>query len=198
MKKLTVNLYQYLPQALTIMDLQDFKSDMLYFDEPLSPTVDNLLRRAAENYGTGNAERLLLEAFQMARDNLSVLVGLYRFYYYQHRYGMAIEVAHHVMAVVAPRIDFPPQWREITMTSLSNGVLSSIGMVRFYLFALKAAGYLNLRVGRFEEGLAMLKKVVELDTSDRLGARLLLEIVGSHNADVIPFPAQPKKMEARP
>ena len=94
-------------QVFITMDLQDFKSDMLYFDEPLSPTVDNLLRRAAESYGTGNAERLLLEAFQLARENLSVLVGLYRFYYYQHRYSMAIEVAHHVMSVVAPRIDFP-------------------------------------------------------------------------------------------
>ncbi len=173
------------------MDLQDFNSDMLYFDEPLSPAVDNLLRTAAENYGTGNAERLLLEAFQLGRENLSVLVGLYRFYYYQHRYGMAIEVAHHVMAVVAPRIDFPQRWQDITMTSIANGVLNSIGLVRFYLFALKAAGYLNLRVGQFEEGTAMLRKVVEVDTADRLGARLLLEVLQSHTADVVPITQHP-------
>lgn len=183
------------------MDLQDFKSDMLYFDEPLSPTVDNLLRRAAESYGTGNAERLLLEAFQLARENLSVLVGLYRFYYYQHRYSMAIEVAHHVMSVVAPRIDFPQHWREITMNNVANGVMNSIGMVRFYLFALKAAGYMNLRIGQFEEGTAMLRKVVEMDTADRLGARLLLEVLGAHTAEVIPFSNHKMglmKMEARP
>lgn len=176
------------------MDLQDFKTDALYFDEEADPAVQALLEQAAEQYGP-DAEPLLKQAYQMAPDNLSVLVGLYRYYYYQHRYDDAIEIAYKVMATLASRIDFPERWQDVTMVSVTNGVMQSIGLVRFYLFALKAAGYLHLRTGRFEEGKAMITKVVSLDAADRLGARLLLDILGAHTADVVSFPT-PKKLEA--
>jgi tetratricopeptide (TPR) repeat protein len=170
------------------MDLQDFCSDMLYFDEPLSLPVELLLQRAANAYGEGSAEPLLLKAYASAPDNLSVLVSLYRFYYYQHRYPQALEIAQRVMDVVAPRIDFPVSWQEITLNHIANGVMASIGLVRFYLFALKAAGYIGLRMGHYEPGIAMLEKVVALDTADRLGAQLLLDVMSTHKAQVVPFP----------
>ena len=59
---------------------------------------------------------------------------------------------------------------------------------RFHLLALKGAGYLSLRLGRFEQGKAMLAKVVELDADDRLGARLLLGVLAEHDAEILPFP----------
>lgn len=174
------------------VDLQNFTDDMLYFDEPLSPRLENLLQSAADQYGP-DAEALLMEASALEPDNLSVLVGLYRYYYYQHRYQNAIAVAHRVMHVVGRRIEFPPRWQDVTMAHVINGTEHSFGLVRFYLFALKAAGYINLRLGNFAEGKSMITKVVAMDTADRLGARLLLDILGAHNADVIPFTA--KRME---
>lgn len=172
------------------MDLQDFCSDMLYFDEPLSLSVELLLQRAANVYGEGSAEPLLLKAYASAPDNLSVLVSLYRFYYYQHRYPQALEIAQRVMNVVAPRIDFPAGWQETNLNHVANGVMVSIGLVRFYLFALKAAGYISLRMGNYETGIAMLEKVVAMDTADRLGAQLLLNVVAAHKAQVVPFPTR--------
>jgi len=172
------------------MDLQDFCSDMLYFDEPLSLPVELLLQRAANAYGEGNAEPLLLKAYANAPENLSVLVGLYRFYYYQHRYLQALETASRVMAVVAPRIEFPECWQDITQNHIANGVMVSIGLVRFYLFALKAAGYISLRMNNYEGGIAMLEKVVAMDAADRLGAQQLLDIMGAHKAEVVPFPSR--------
>lgn len=179
------------------MDLQDFSGDMLYFDEASLPRVNALLQEAAARYGAGNAERPLLEAFRLAPEDLSVLVGLYRFYYYQHRYLDAVSVARHAMRVVAPRIDFPEDWQDIGFSDLAGGVMKSIGLVRFYLLALKGSGYLNLRLARFEEGLAMLRKVVELDEADRLGARLLLDVLADHTAEVVSFPVN-QKLEVRP
>ncbi len=52
-----------------------------------------------------------------------------------------------------------------------------MGLVRFYLMVLKATGYINLRLGYFEIGQAMLEKLVELDSNDRMGGRALLEVL---------------------
>jgi hypothetical protein len=42
---------------------------------------------------------------------------------------------------------------------------------------LKATGYIHLRLGNFETGQAMLEKLVELDSHDRMGGQALLEVV---------------------
>ena len=170
-----------------MMDLQDFNGEMLYFDQPEPQRVSELLMAASQHYGQGDAEGFLLEAFAIAPSNLTVLVGLYRFYYYQHRYADALNIAHIAMATVAPQIDFPSTWHELDMNAIGLGVLRSMGLVRFYLLALKGAGYLNLRLRKFEEGVRMLRKVRELDTADRLGAKLLLDVLAEHTADVIAF-----------
>lgn len=171
------------------MDLQNFAAESLYFDEPADAEVDQLLRAAAEQYGLAS-ERLLLNAYSMAPRNLSVLVALYRYYYYQHRFMDALFIADRVMDTLAPRIDFPPSWREIDRVSVQRGILRSFSLVRFYFFSLKAAGYLHLRLGRFEIGRAMLECVAANDSADRIGARLLLDVLGNHTAEVISFPSQ--------
>ncbi|MFD1692606.1 hypothetical protein ACFSHR_16955 [Azotobacter chroococcum] len=84
------------------MDLQDFDSAHLYFDELLAPEVAARLAAAAEQYAEGTAEQPLLEAQALAPDDLTVLVGLYRFYYYQHRYGDALQIARRALEVVGP------------------------------------------------------------------------------------------------
>ncbi|MFK4754584.1 MULTISPECIES: hypothetical protein [Oceanospirillaceae] len=160
------------------MDLQDFKGQGMYFDEPLSADVEELMNRAAQAYGDGDAEEYLQQAYALAPGHMTVLVGLYRFYYYQHRLPEAIEVAYKVMAGIAPGIGFPDHWEKLTFTHLANGVLESFTRVRFYLLALKGAAYLTLRLGDMAEGVRMLNKVVEFDTSDRLGARSLLQSIG--------------------
>jgi len=49
--------------------------------------------------------------------------------------------------------------------------------VRFYLHALKGAGYLLLRLGQTKQGLVRLDKVAELDPKDRIGAAALADVV---------------------
>lgn len=161
------------------MDLLDFSEKSLYFDEPLVEKARLLVEQAAEQYGDKNVEPLLLEAYEIAPTHLMVLVALYRYYYYQHRLGDALYVAHQALAVSGQRLNFPSQWQELSDTHLGAGALISMGMVRFYLLALKAAGYINLRMQKWPVAIDMLRKVSELDEADRLGTAPLLEIANS-------------------
>lgn len=161
------------------MDLLDFSEKSLYFDEPLLDQARVLIEKAADQYGQCNVEPLLLEAYSIAPDHLMVLVALYRFYYYQHRLEDALNIAHQALEISGKRLNFPPQWHQLTDAHLGAGALVSMGMVRFYLLALKAAGYLNLRLQKWRTASDMLMKVSEMDEADRLGAAALLEIANS-------------------
>ena len=157
------------------MDLLEFEGQDLYFDEHMPEEIDILIKSASENYGTPKAEADLLKAFFIAPDNLTVLVALYRYYYYQHQYEKALMVAGNTLKFSGSRVGFPNKWEDLTIDHIGAGALKSMSMVRFYLIALKATGYLNLRLHNFSQARAMLSKVVELDASDRLGAAILLE-----------------------
>lgn len=48
---------------------------------------------------------------------------------------------------------------------------------RFYLFAMKAAGYLDARLGESERGLEILEKILTLDKGDHLGVSPLIAVI---------------------
>ena len=160
-----------------MMDLLDFDQAELYFDEPLAQDVARLLVQAADTYGTEQAESYLLRANLLAPQHLMVLVALYRYCCYQHRLDDALLVAESALAVVGRRLEFPDKWGDLREQNVGAGVMRSMGLVRFYLMVLKAAGYINLRLGHIETGKAMLEKLVQLDSHDRIGGKALLEVV---------------------
>jgi hypothetical protein len=159
------------------MDLLDFDQAELYFDEPLAQDVARLLEAAADKYGSEEGESLLLRASLLAPQHLMVLVALYRYYFYQHRFEDALLVGECTLAVVGRRLEFPESWMHVREANIGAGVMRSMGLVRFYLMVLKATGYINLRLGYFEMGQAMLEKLVELDSHDRIGGRALLDVL---------------------
>ena len=171
------------------MDLLKFEGGDLYFDDEVDETVNTLLDEAANNYGRASgdiiyskeSETLLLKAADISPENLSVLVGLYRYYYYQHRYENALQVAYRVLEVIAKKISFPERWSDLTLEYMGFGAMTSMQMVRFYLFALKGIAYLNLRLRRITEARAILDKIVDLDKADRIGAQQLLTLVCTYD-----------------
>lgn len=159
------------------MDLLDFEQAEMYFDEPISDEVAHLIAMAAANYGSDDGELMLLRANFIAPQHLTVLVALYRYYFYQHRLEDALLVAESTLAVVGRRLEFPDTWLYLREANVGAGVMRSMGLVRFYLMVLKATGYVNLRLGNFDTGQAMLEKLVELDSHDRMGGKALLEVL---------------------
>jgi len=161
------------------MDLMDFDQATLYFDDPLSQEVEHLLSEAGTRYGEddGQSEYLLLRAWFIAPEQLVVMVGLYRYYFYQHRLEDALRVAERALSVAGKRLGLPAEWRDLHPEHVGHAVLRSMGLLRFHLMVLKAAGYLHLRMGHASEGVAMLEKLLELDSHDRLGGKALLDLV---------------------
>ncbi len=169
------------------VDLMNFDQASLYFDEPISVEVEVLITEAAHQYGVADGdartEALLHKAYFLAPEALIVLVALYRFYFYQHRLEEALLVADRALALVGRRLGFPPEWQRLHLDFLGQAVLKSMGLLRFYLQVLKAAGYLNLRLGRREQGRALLGKLVDLDQHDRLGGKALLAVLDHAEAE---------------
>lgn len=161
------------------MDLLEFSDYSLYFDAPLPPRVEALLNEAAAAYAGGAAELPLLRAYVLAPDNLTVLVALYRYFYYQHQLDEAFSIAEKARLAAGAMLGFPGDWRRLDLSWLSDAVRHSMGLVRFCLLALKAEGLLLLRLGKHDEGFARLAKVRELDEADRLGAGALLAVCES-------------------
>ncbi|MET0116826.1 MAG: hypothetical protein ABW090_05335 [Sedimenticola sp.] len=158
------------------MDMLDFEGEALYFDEPINPEVKQCLDSAADHYGDESSERWLLRAYFLEPAHPMVLVGLYRYFYYQHRLEDALLVAERVLTVIAKRLQFPEDWRDLNDKWLGSGVMVSMTLIRFYMLALKGAGYLELRLGNYQSALDRLMKVAELDSKDRLGAKALIDV----------------------
>jgi len=165
-----------LPDDKDAPDLLDFEAQALYFEDALPEEVSSLIAAAAEGYGSDTAEASLLRAYFLEPDHLTVLVALYRYFYYQHRYPDAFLVAERAMAVAGKRLGIQEDWQTLGMESLSAAIAESMTLTRFYLMALKGSGYLKLRMNEAEAGLKRLEKVAELDLDDRLGVHALVEI----------------------
>lgn len=160
------------------LDLLDFESGELYFDEPLSAEVKRSIDNAANAFARGEAcsENSLLRAYFLEPEHPVVLVALYRYYYYRHQLRDALLVAEKVLQVLAKRLDLPKDWRDLDESRIGEGVLISMTLLRFYMLALKGAGYMELRLGEHEAAMARLEKVAELDANDRLGTKALLSL----------------------
>lgn len=153
----------------------EFDQTELYFDEPLAPEVEILMSEAGRCYSEGTAENYLLRAYKLAPEQLVVLVAIYRYYFYQHRLGEALEVAENILNLVQRRLAFPVSWHQLHSFHIEGVKHPTLGLLRFYLLVLKASAYLYLRLGHHQEGQTRLTKLVELDHYNRLGGQTLLK-----------------------
>jgi len=158
------------------MDFLDYETDKLYFDEPVSDEVAQLLEQASAAGREDRAEQILLKAYFLEPKHLTVLVALYRFYYYKQRYEDALRIADRSLEISGEQLGLRSKWSKMNLSELGYGVLISMGMTRFYLHALKASGFVLLRMQRIDEALKRLNKLTELDPKDQFGARPLIAV----------------------
>ena len=149
----------------------------------LSEQVEQHLRLAGLNYQHDVvAERDLFQAQALAPGHAAVLIALYRFYFYKGRLADALEVAERCLAKAARDNRLNEDWRRVRRGDAEFGSYDAI-LPRFYLFTLKAYGYLQMRLGRLEQSHAALTKMLELDPSDKLNATVLLEVLARHGQE---------------
>jgi len=122
------------------------------------------------------AERHLREAEALAPGHAAVLIGLYRFYFYKGRLAEALEVARCCLLKAAQENDLPADWRSVRAGDAEFGRYENI-LARFFLFSLKGYAYLQMRLGETEEGRRAVLKLLELDPTDKIGAKVLLGVL---------------------
>ncbi|HLA34809.1 MAG TPA: hypothetical protein VJ001_08080 [Rhodocyclaceae bacterium] len=164
------------------VDLLKLGSEALYFEEPCAPEVEALIAEASHHYGEDRAERCLLRAYFLAPEQLSVLVAMYRYWFYRHRLEDALVVAERALEVTARRLSLVGGWRNFGRASLGEAVVQSMGLLRFHLLALKASAVVLLRLGRLDEAHRRLSKIAEIDERDALGVSSLLEVIAACQA----------------
>ncbi|MCC7219482.1 MAG: hypothetical protein IT490_01985 [Candidatus Contendobacter sp.] len=170
------------------MDLLSFDAEPLFFDHPPTEEVVQLLQQAAENYGDDQAEADLQRAYQLAPNHLMVLVALFRYQVYQQRFSEAIATSQQAREVIRQKLGLPDDWRTLNETQLFSGHENNMVMVRFYLLCLKGEAYLYARLGELAKSTPLLKKIIEMDSMDDLGAAALLAVL-SGNEPVRPIEA---------
>lgn len=148
----------------------------------LPQVVQAELDAAAANYAEDAvAERHLLRAYTLAPEHPAVHIGLYRFYFYKNRLPEALDVGRRCLAKAARDNGLAEDWQ---MVLPEDADFASYDILpRFFLFTLKGCAYLNMRLGQFEEGAAMVDKLLELDPADRLGGSLLRGVLDRMGQD---------------
>ncbi|AWL98731.1 hypothetical protein [Bradyrhizobium amphicarpaeae] len=122
------------------------------------------------------AENHLREAEALAPGHAAVLIGLYRFYFYKGRLADALAVAERCLTKAASENNLAADWRRVRAGDAGFGRYENF-LPRFFLFSLKGYAYLQMRLGRTDEGRLAVDKLLELDPSDKIGAGVLLGVL---------------------
>jgi tetratricopeptide (TPR) repeat protein len=149
----------------------------------LPPEAEDHLWQAGLSYHLDDvAERHLRDAQALAPGHAAVLIGLYRFYFYKGRLAEALEIAELCLAKATRENNLSADWRAVSPGDASFDRYEAM-LPRFFLFTLKGYAYLQMRLGNLDEGRAAILKLLELDPSDKIGARVLLDVLGRAGRD---------------
>jgi len=172
------------------MDLLDISDEAMYFETPLAAEVQQLLDESGRQYRSqaldgsteddleltpvDTAEWALLRAYLQAPEHLSVIVALYRFFYYRHRYAEAVRMADRAILLSCRQLGLSEDWRQLGQTDLEQAAERSMSSTRFLLLALKGAAWLLLRQDQPQAAIERLAPVRAFDAKDQLGTADLL------------------------
>ena len=144
--------------------------------EDLDARAERALRAAGLHFEhDAEAEHWLSEAASIAPDHPAVMLGHYRYHLYKHHYGEAERYARRCLAAAASELGLPvePLAACVTQADFSAGD----ARMRFWLYGVQALGYVVIRAGRTQEGIALMRKLVELDPEDQTKTRVLLSVI---------------------
>lgn len=143
----------------------------------LPPQAEAHLEQAGLSYQQSEVALTHLRAArEIAPGHVAVLIGLYRFYFYKGRLAECLTVARECLAKAQRETNLPADWRDVRPGDAEFSRYDRL-MPRFFMFTLKGYAYLNMRLGALEEGRAAAAKLLELDPSDKIGARLLIDVL---------------------
>jgi tetratricopeptide (TPR) repeat protein len=145
--------------------------------EGLPPEAEAKLKAAGASYhDDAAAERLLIEAHSLAPNHPAVLIAAYRYHFYKGRLAEALAIARACLTRAAQELGIDPDWRRAGRGDAAFGLYDAV-LPRFFLFSLKGYAYLSMRLGDLAAGRAAVTKLLDLDPTDKVGARVLLSVL---------------------
>lgn len=153
-----------------------FHKEDIYFGDNIPAEVKQVLLEATRVYPDLQATEALLEkAHTMAPTQLEVYYARYKFYFYNKRLEQAEAVAREGLKQASIQANLNSDW---TMLDNSSANWSNPDDTeRFYLYTLKAMGFILMRQSRFTESEAILNKLRQLDHLDLVGGSVVMEIL---------------------
>lgn len=150
--------------------------------ETLPAAAENRLRMAALDYADdAQAERYLHQAAELAPQHPAVMIAFYRYHFFHNRIVQALPYAEQCLGFASRELGLDPDWRRVMPDDAGFGEIGAYGP-RFFLFSLKAWGFLKMRLGELEQGRQALEKVTQLDPADHVGASGLLRVLAQRES----------------
>lgn len=155
-------------------------TERVYYGGDLPRDAERALHLAAAHWhAPSDAETYLGQAYSLAPDHRAVKLGHYKYFFYRKDLVRAAPFALLCVEDSARALNLPSDWRLVQPSDAAfDTPLDDIeAEPRFFLYALKAYGYVLFRQGRCDEGLEALRKVASLDPQGRTATQHLLEVI---------------------
>ena len=141
----------------------------------VKPEIKELLLLASKNWEyTGLAEKYIREALFRSGNNLDVLVGAYRFFFYKHKPSIALSIAQQVLQAIAIKEQFPQDWSHLKPILIARKHEPD---TRLYLNAYAAQSLIFAQLGKLESAKVISERVKEIDDSREFCSTTVWEII---------------------
>jgi tetratricopeptide (TPR) repeat protein len=137
--------------------------------------VKKLLVLAADNWeNTDLAEQYIKEALFKAGNNLDVLIGAYRFFFYKSNPVAALQIAQQVLEIVRQKENLPTEWEQLQAIINSR---KNEPIIRLYLNAYAATGFIFAKIGDLEKAKVITERVKNIDEKRESCATTIFEVL---------------------
>lgn len=116
------------------------------------------------------AERLLMQARALMPGKMEINVALYKMYAYSNRFDDSLLLINEVLDEASKQGGFARDWLELNQECLAE---CAEDWVRFYLYSMKATGFVLLRKGEIDAAHEVLKQLIKLDPLDEVGGTVV-------------------------
>ncbi|MEA5533405.1 hypothetical protein [Crocosphaera sp. XPORK-15E] len=141
----------------------------------VSEDVKQLLILATDNWqNTVLSEQYINQALEKDGNNLDVLIGAYRFFFYKNKPEIALKIAKKVLRIIQETENLPLEWEQLKPILVQRQNESSI---RLYLNAYASQGFILAKLGQVEAAKLITERVKTIDEHRESCATTVFEVL---------------------
>jgi tetratricopeptide (TPR) repeat protein len=143
----------------------------------MTEDVKQLLFLASQNWeNTEVSEQYIKEALKKTDNNLDILIGAYRFFFYKNKPEVALQIANQVLKIIEKEKNLPKTWAELEPILVNQ---KEDPTIRLYLNAYASTSYLLAKMGKIEEAKIVSERIKTIDQNREFCATTVFEVLTS-------------------